>query len=367
MKKIITYTIPVLALVSSLSFAGKFEIGYCTYGVDSIKGETIPWTGNGDKWYANAEKYAKDNKNSGIEVSKTTPKVGAIVVYDSMHVAVVSEIKNGTVTKVIDMNGGNDKCGAYDSKTYKCSDTFGKFVENSPNTKPKVIGYIYYKLDKVCPPSNSTILGTLTSCSSSSNLLVKCSPTTLNESGTNNTSICAATVSGKAETVTWSITAGEKAASIDTKGKVTALPINADTAVTVKATSKTSNITTNLKVLNSSPQNGDNPLIDINSVCVADKNSLASIDQDSIKLELRHSTACNASWARFTNSGKATNVKAKVTLGNVSYNLVPGNNWTYLVIDKDSKAKASASYSYPVTKNKTTTLESRTISDISKK
>lgn len=200
-----------------------------------------------------------------------------------------------------------------------------------------------------------------------SDLTVKCSPTTLNESGTKNTSLCAATVSGKAETVTWSITAGEKAASIDTKGKVTALPINADTAVTVKATSKTSNITTNLKVLNSSPQNGDNPLIDINSVCVADENSLASINQDSIKLELRHSTACNASWARIANNGSATNVKAKVTLGNISYDLVPNSAWTYLVIDKDSKAKASASYSYPVIKNKKTTLDPRKISDISKK
>lgn len=204
-----------------------------------------------------------------------------------------------------------------------------------------------------------------------SDLTVKCSPTTLNESGTSNTSICTATKSGNAEIASWSIINGASAASIDTKGNVKALSVNADTAVTVQANSTASSATTDLTVLNSSPQNGDNPLKSITSVCAADDSSLTtnlnSVNQDSITLELRHSNACGASWARVTNSGTATNINAKVTLDKASYNLVPNSTWTYMVMDKSSKAKASASYSYTFTKNGKKTTENRIIADISKK
>lgn len=114
--------------------------GWCTDGVKKIKGP-LPWNGNAKDWLANA-------KAKGIETG-TEPRPGAIVVFGSWgHVGVLPNTGTGSL---IDMNGGKN-CGTITDG--KCSNTFGKFSESAISSiKMPVVGYIYYKPEKVCPTS----------------------------------------------------------------------------------------------------------------------------------------------------------------------------------------------------------------------
>jgi len=133
----------VSIILSANVFGGQFcnqgNEGYCTCGVQQIKGE-IPWSGDAGTWYGNT------TVDKGSE-----PKVGAIAVYpptnnnSAGHVAVVSQVEPLTV---IDMNGG--KCGGI-SEGGKCVNTYGKFSEHLSTTA--VTGYIYFNSGNVCPPT----------------------------------------------------------------------------------------------------------------------------------------------------------------------------------------------------------------------
>lgn len=119
-------------LVCSAS-AAKFPAGWCTYGVEKIKG-SIPWNGNAASWYANA-------KAMGYGVG-SKPKKGAIVVFpgpDSRgHVGVIvnSSTKDPAMKSMNDLDG----LGRYTTRS----------ISGFPNKKRpiKPTGYIYYKLDK---------------------------------------------------------------------------------------------------------------------------------------------------------------------------------------------------------------------------
>lgn len=119
-------------LVCNVSFAGTFPGGYCTYGVQQIKG-SIPWSGNAASWYYNA-------KSKGYSVG-SQPKKGAIVVFpgpsSAGHVGVItnSDTKK-PVMKSMNVAG-----------LWKW--TTGPISEFPNKKKPiKPTGYIYYKLDK---------------------------------------------------------------------------------------------------------------------------------------------------------------------------------------------------------------------------
>lgn len=144
--------VATLATFSLTAMAGNFPGGWCTTGVQSIKGY-IPWNGDAMFWLDNAMK-------SGILVLPTSDRkmyaaAGAIAVFGSAkvngykgHVAVSTG--RGTF---IDMNGAGS-CDAFG----KCS-SFGKFNEVSAANVgggAPLVGYIFYGISKVCPPKGSS-------------------------------------------------------------------------------------------------------------------------------------------------------------------------------------------------------------------
>ena len=116
-----------------------FAAGYCTWYAAHIS----PWMfdengqrlfgGNAKDWYANAQNERA--KAAGIKVSRSLPKVGAIVVYQQLrsyagHVAVVKSYDPSTGEMVVeDMN------------------YVGKYIvtqRSDTTSNPKIIGYVYH-------------------------------------------------------------------------------------------------------------------------------------------------------------------------------------------------------------------------------
>lgn len=116
-----------------------FAAGYCTWYAAHIS----PWMfdengqrlfgGNAKDWYANAQ--SERAKAAGIKVSRTMPKVGAIVVYQQLrsyagHVAVVKSYDPSTGEMVVeDMN------------------YVGKYIvtqRSDSTSNPKIVWYVYH-------------------------------------------------------------------------------------------------------------------------------------------------------------------------------------------------------------------------------
>ena len=142
MKKVVILLV-FLANYSNI-IAQKFNAGYCTAGVASLKGGTscdkgtyicggVTWSGSAKDWYTNAS-------NKEVSVG-TEAKIGAIVVFPGNsvssigHVGVVVSLNPTTMKSMNDVDGLNNWTV--------------RPVANYPNKKKPVAptGYIYYKLD----------------------------------------------------------------------------------------------------------------------------------------------------------------------------------------------------------------------------
>lgn len=151
--RLIKMSIMSACLLSTAALAGSFPGGWCTSGVQKVKG-SIPWSGNAKAWYSNAQKAGYPV--AAANATGSNDQRGAIIVFDGApvngyagHVAV--SLGNG---KFIEMNGRGG--GA----------AMGKFTES---TWPiaggaRVLGYIYYNLGMVCPPAGSSWASNHPSC-----------------------------------------------------------------------------------------------------------------------------------------------------------------------------------------------------------
>ncbi|WP_295443439.1 CHAP domain-containing protein [uncultured Thiodictyon sp.] len=228
--KIALKTMTALACLAPVSLFA-FDTGYCTYGVDLIKGG-VPWTGDAQYWYKNAQNVL------GTASVGNTPIVGAIIVYKGGtygHVGVVSQVDaDGKVSKVIDMNGGGAFCGTLDSKSRCMPDparsgtgTFGKFAETAKPVALAVEGYIYYKMGKFCPPIGSSDANEITSC----RFRIACTEALIEGASGS----CQAYFKGKPVTTgSWS-SSNKNILAISAKGGLTAPAVTANANATITA------------------------------------------------------------------------------------------------------------------------------------
>jgi surface antigen len=95
-----------LLVVSATAYAGNFTKGYCTWGVDFVKGG-VPWQGSAAQWCTNASMAS--TKARPIVVNNTE-SVGAIVVFSGPtsdgHVGIITS--PGIMKSMNDMNGLNN-------------------------------------------------------------------------------------------------------------------------------------------------------------------------------------------------------------------------------------------------------------------
>lgn len=134
-----------LLFLSNMLFAQKFNAGYCTAGVASLKGGTscdngkyicggVTWGGNAKDWLSNAQ--AKE-VSTGQEA-----RIGAIVVFGANSATPLGHVGVIVSLNPIKMKSMNDLGGLGNWTT--------RNVSEYPNKKKPVspIGYIYYSLDK---------------------------------------------------------------------------------------------------------------------------------------------------------------------------------------------------------------------------